>query len=256
MFVRTRSKSGTIFILAHENNGNYSVFLEAEIGEVGNLVIQAKWSDVPDDPNSKAETYAVDGLQITDGYIHRISIQREKTLVKISVNGTEHFRKSVSNKNKFNPNVLFIGGKPIFTEPIGSISNAPLIMGSASEPIASFLKSDGETVDFEQNASSGVEEDSSSNTEEPNFADAPPLVTYPVVSEEDPLGTHVHPDTENEITIVTKPFKGVIQDFRVNYMGANPGPSGMSTRSQNYYVVEFFPLGINAVSEYIALSLK
>jgi hypothetical protein len=227
MFVRTRKRNGTIFLLGHEINGNYSVFLEAEIGEVGNLVVHAKWSDVLEDPNSKIETYPVDGLQITDGSPHLVSIQREKGLVKISVNGTEHFRKSVGTRITFHPTILYIGGKPLLPD-------------VASNQLESRI---GRTLTINEETEEG--EDSTATPESV-------MTLSQIVPESKEAVTEEVHESNNEISVI-KPFKGVIQDVRVNFSSNEAVPMGIGhlqqlAKTQNHYVVEFYPLEINSVS--------
>lgn len=275
MFVRTRKKNGTIFLLGNEVNGNYSVYLEAEVGEIGNLVVHAKWSDAPEDPNSKLEVYAVDGLQITDGSPHLISIQREKGLVKISVNGTEHFRKSVGNRITFTPSMLYIGGKP------GAVSAPPPTDPTSPNHIESrVIRSLGEDLSEQGGVGVGGEvgllEDSTATPETPMFsvtsdgagsggggivemrASSLENVQHEIHEEEEVL----QPLVEMNEIFVANPFKGVIQDVRVNFSSNEAAPMILGhshlqhAKIQNHYVVEFYPLEINSVSCKTLLTLN
>jgi hypothetical protein len=260
MFVRTRKKNGTIFLLGNEVNGNSSsVYLEAEIGDIGNLVVNAKWNE---DTTSKLEVYAVDGLQITDGSPHLVSIQREKGLVKISVNGTEHFRKSVGNRITFVPSKLYIGGKPAIAS-VSDLSTNNLVESSALLSSSRMTRS---LVIEDVSASSGAEEVLEDATATPETLS--PSVTGDndngggsgggaSIGESRVSSIEVIPYVEPEINeiFVINPFKGVIQDVRVNFSSNDAAPMTLGhshlqqhAKIQNHYVAEFYPLEINSVS--------
>ncbi|CAG7820206.1 unnamed protein product [Allacma fusca] len=179
MFVRTRESRGTIFFLGDESREN-GLFLEAQVEEDGQLGVVSKLDEV------KEETYTVGGVQINDGASYLINVQKEKGLVKININGTEHFRKSVKEKVQFHPTIMFIGG----------------VVPNSSEM--------GDTGDFEDST----------------------LVPGEIAPTRLPI-------TSSYLLRRMKPFKGVIQDVRVNLSSTDVVPSAAS---HDHFVVEFFPL--------------
>lgn len=196
MFVRTRESNGTIFLLQEEPSKNHSLYLKAYV-DLNQLGVIAKLDE------GEEETYKVGGLSINDGQPHLISFQKERGLVKINVNGQEHFRRSLPLKPTqiFNPEVMYIGGIPMNASRSNSSVHIPSDQ-SPPESIAVFNARRRRGRSWEEFLQSAA------------------------------------------------PFKGVIQDVRVNLT------TDTSTHPKtSRYTVEFFPLAhVNKVSGMIPQS--
>jgi len=204
MFVRTRRDAGTIFRLGEEvteaGTGNNSLFIQAEVDPNGQLAVQVKLDE------SKEERYTVEGshLRINDGSPQLISIQKEKGLVRISINGSEHFRKTVNDKTSFEPNVMYIGGEVVPTP-----AEAPIVV---SDDVTSATMLLNGTLQYED-------------------VDALMSPQSPVFSPK-----------------IIHPFKGVIQDVRINLSSGSVIYMGQPQNIiRTAYIVEFFNLDIPPV---------
>jgi len=178
--------------------------LEAYVEDDGQLGVLAKLDE------GKEETYKVGGLAINDGEPHLISFQRERGLVKINVNGTEHFRRSLPLKptQVFNPAVMYIGGIPPLPEP--ETTSLPTL-GENTSSLSHLVPA-------------GRGEDQGSTSSEVPFELSSPA-------------SRVSRAIWNN---KMEPFKGTIQDVRVNL--STESSSHHQNPMLNRYVVEFFPL--------------
>lgn len=113
MFIRTRQPTGQVFYLGSDpeiqqqlgaNDKPKKSFVSATLLK-GELLVQMRFNGTP-------EEYTVGGKQLDDGFNHLIEIIRNTTLVQVKLNGTEYFRKTLSNTGQLNAQVLYLGAPP------------------------------------------------------------------------------------------------------------------------------------------------
>ena len=119
MFIRTRQATGQVFYLGSDpdipqqlgvNERPKKSFVSAMLVK-GELLVQMRFNGTPED-------YTVGGKQLDDGFNHLIEIIRNTTLVQVKLNGTEYFRKTLSNTGQLNAQVLYLGAPPPTSENI------------------------------------------------------------------------------------------------------------------------------------------
>nr|CAD7398371.1 unnamed protein product [Timema cristinae] len=110
MFIRTREENNTIFYVgtvpgAVTNADRMHIGAQLKGGE---LFMSTQF-------NNSLESQVVTRIKLNDGYNHLIQFVRNVTLVQVKVNGSEHFRKTISEMGPMDVQVLYLGGEP----PIG-----------------------------------------------------------------------------------------------------------------------------------------
>ncbi|XP_020279664.1 protein crumbs isoform X2 [Pseudomyrmex gracilis] len=109
MFIRTRETRGDIFYLGTEpdfqgdQKPQERTYIAAQL-EGGELLVRIQFNGT--------EAYTVGGVKLNDGNNHLIQVVRNVTLVQVKINGTEHFRKTISATGDLNVTVLYLGGLP------------------------------------------------------------------------------------------------------------------------------------------------
>ncbi|XP_067213668.1 protein crumbs isoform X3 [Linepithema humile] len=108
MFIRTRESHGDIFYLGTDPQDDLKpqdrTYIGAQLKD-GNLRVSFQFGNVTDG-------YTVDGAKLNDGNSHLIQVTRNVTLLEVKINGTEHFRKTISATGDLNVTVLYLGGLP------------------------------------------------------------------------------------------------------------------------------------------------
>lgn len=116
MFIRTRQDRGDIFYLGSEatESNKDKTYIAAHL-EGGELVLRIGFNGT--------EAYTVSWVKLNDGNSHLIDVIRNVTLVQVTINGTEYFRKTISASGQLNVTVLYLGGLPQTSRYIRQVDN-------------------------------------------------------------------------------------------------------------------------------------
>ncbi|XP_049806323.1 protein crumbs [Schistocerca nitens] len=114
MFIRTKQDKGAIFYMTSVGSPNQTVIAAHLSDGALNVCILLNGT-----PESNPESWNVNSLKLADGNYHLIQVVRNVTLVQVKINGTEHFRKTISATGFLDVQRLYLGGYPSVSQTVG-----------------------------------------------------------------------------------------------------------------------------------------